>query len=87
MSKEINFFVLFCSILFFLCLISSQFPFIQEATVKLVEQLKHIDIHDSFWMKQISAFGIMGMLFIITFDLVFFTKMVTNILSHIKTRN
>ncbi|MEE3312788.1 MAG: glucosyltransferase domain-containing protein [Treponema sp.] len=74
MSKKTNIFIFALSIVFALCLIPTQFSFVQIAAVKLVERLKNDDINDPFWMKQMSAFGIMGLLFIAIFDLVWFTQ-------------
>jgi hypothetical protein len=74
MSKKINTLVLILSGFFILCLIPSQFPFVQRFAVEFVEKLKNDDINDPFWMKQMSAFGIMGILFILAFDFFFITQ-------------
>lgn len=74
MSKKINTLVLILSGFFILCLIPSQFSFVQRYAVDFVEKLKNDDINNSFWMKQMSAFGIMGILFILAFDFFFVTQ-------------
>lgn len=74
MSKKINTLILILSGFFILCLIPSQFPFVQRFAVEFVEKLKNDDINDPFWMKQMSAFGIMGILFILAFDFFFITQ-------------
>ncbi len=75
MAKKNKFTVLFFSVFFILCLIPSQFPFVQTFAVTLVEKLKNDDINGPFWMKQMSAFGLMGILFILAFDFFFITNM------------
>ena len=74
MSKKTNVFILVLSSLLFLLLLPTQFSFVQTAAVKFVERMKNDDINDPFWMKQMSAFGIMGMLSIIVFAIVYFTQ-------------
>lgn len=83
MSKKVNIFVLIISSICVLCLIPTQFTVVQSWAVKLVERLKNDDINDPFWMKQMSAFGALGIITILLFDFFFITQKGRDIIKNV----
>lgn len=64
-----KFFFILVYILILLFLSAGFIPSIQEYAVSFVEKIKHDDINDTFWKKQMSAFSTMG---ITIFSIIFF---------------
>ncbi|MGI5096008.1 glucosyltransferase domain-containing protein [Treponema socranskii] len=82
MKKQKKIITLLFSGFIMLALIPCLFPQIQHLAVLFVEKLKHDDIHDSFWMKQMFAFSICGIFTILVINAVLFTQKGREIFEH-----
>ncbi|MGI5057772.1 glucosyltransferase domain-containing protein [Treponema pectinovorum] len=82
MKKQNKIITLIFSSLIILALIPCLFPQIQHLAVLFVEKLKHDDIHDSFWMKQMFAFAACAIFTILVINAVLFTQKGRKIFEH-----
>lgn len=74
MKKITKTILLMLSIMGLLCLIPCLLPKVQHFAIEIVEKYKNDDINNLFWMQQMFAFASLGIIFILIFNAIIFTK-------------